>query len=97
MPNKHKINDPAFIAIMLRELHNKADIIPDGFLTAKQWSEKWKFNKSNRVLKKGLKFGLLEMKEFKVPFNDGRVLRVPHYRFIGDKKTNLTKPLKKTK
>lgn len=94
-----KTNDPAFLAVLMSEIHNNCDDVPDGYFSIEQWNQKWKCKRADRFLKTGLKNKLFDRKMFRVQREDGIVAPKPLYKFIGKlgNKANLTKPLKKTK
>jgi hypothetical protein len=91
---KQKINDPAFLAIMLAEIHKKAEKVPEGYYTSKQWSERWNGRgKPDKILKIGILAGIIERRDFRISVGDGRVLPIAHYKFLGEeKKKNSKKP-----
>ena len=94
---KQKINDPAFLAIMLAEIHKKAEKVPEGYYTSKQWSERWNGRgKPDKILKIGILAGIIERRDFRISVGDGRVLPIAHYKFLGEeKKKNSKKPQSK--
>jgi hypothetical protein len=84
---KQQINDPAYLAIMLAEIHKKAEKVPDGYYTSKQWSERWNGRgKSGKILKMGILAGIIERRDFRISVGDGRVLPIAHYKFLGEEK-----------
>jgi hypothetical protein len=88
---KQKINDPAYLAIMLAEIHNKAQKVPDGYFTSKQWSERWNGSRPHKILKIGILTGIIERKDFRIIIGDGRVLPTAHYKFLGEEKQKSKK------
>jgi hypothetical protein len=88
---KQQINDPAYLAIMLSEIHNKAEKVPDGYFTSKQWSERWNGSRPHKILKIGILAGIIERKDFRIIIGDGRVLPTAHYKFLGEEKQKSKK------
>lgn len=66
-------------------LSGKPDIVPEGWLTAKQLSARLGRSDSHgrRLIAIGVANGILDMKRFRIKF-DGMVRLVPHY---AEKKT----------
>jgi hypothetical protein len=84
---KQQINDPAYLAIMLAEIHKKAEKVPEGYYTSKQWSERWNGRgKPDKILKIGIQAGIIERRDFRITIGDGRVLPIAHYKFLGEEK-----------
>jgi len=97
---KQQINDPAYLAIMLAEIHKKAEKVPDGYYTSKQWSERWNGRgKPDKILKIGILAGIIERRDFRITIGDGRVLPIAHYKFLGEenKKSKKSKNSKQSK
>ncbi len=89
---KQQINDPAYLAIMLAEIHKKAEKVPDGYYTSKQWSERWNGRgKPDKILKIGILAGIIERRDFRITIGDGRVLPIAHYKFLGEEKQKSKK------
>lgn len=60
---------------------SEAQDVPDGWKTARQWSDVWGVSESQtyRAINKGMKNLKLEKKEFKIRTSNG-VRFVPHYK-----------------
>ena len=89
---KQQINDPAYLAIMLAEIHKKEEKVPEGYYTSKQWSERWNGRgKPDKILKIGILAGIIERRDFRIIIGDGRVLPIAHYKFLGEEKQKSKK------
>jgi len=77
-------SQPPFSSLKLlnacRSVKSVEDPIPPGFLSVRQWAEKWKLSEvqTQRLLSDGIEGGFVTMKKLRV--NVGRrIYPVPHY------------------
>jgi hypothetical protein len=78
---KKKQPDPVLMAIM-SEIHKTAEKPQPGYKTVREWGQTWGFKPSRalELLNKGIKFGTIQKKTFRVSMFDGkRIAPVPHY------------------
>jgi NOL1/NOP2/fmu family ribosome biogenesis protein len=78
---KRKQPDPVLMAIM-SEIHKTVEKPLPGYKTIRQWAETWGYKPSRalELINKGIKFGTIQKKTFRVSMFDGkRIAPVPHY------------------
>lgn len=78
---KQKQIDPLLLAIM-SDIHKTVETPTPGYKTIRQWADTWGYKPSRalELINKGIKFGSVEKKTFRVSVYDGkRITPVPHY------------------
>ena len=72
------------LALILKEQTRDVDAVPEGWLTAQQWGEKWNLssNRTGELLKYAVEKGLCEVRKFRIT-TGAKVYPVPHYRQKG--------------
>jgi len=78
---KTKIKDKTLLAIIMSEINQTAEKIPDGFLSAAQWANRWGVTRNHAyvILRKGIKSGVVDVKRLRTP-NNKCCLPVKYYR-----------------
>jgi len=63
-------------------IQHQAEEVPEGWLTASQWSDQWKIsaNAAGIVLNQSVKLGLMETKKFRIDTKTRGNYPTPHYR-----------------
>jgi hypothetical protein len=75
-----------FAEMIARMYNKKADVIPEGFKTSKEWSKLHKVTQSNvhRILVEALDMGLMEERDFNIIQKSG-LRSIKHYKIIKTK------------
>jgi Fic family protein len=63
-------------------IQHQAESVPEGWLTANQWSDQWKIsaNAAGIVLNQSVKLGLMETKKFRIDTKTRGNYPTPHYK-----------------
>ena len=63
-------------------IQHQAEEVPEGWLTASQWSDQWKIsaNAAGIVLNQSVKLGLMETKKFRIDTKTRGNYPTPHYK-----------------
>ena len=67
-------------------IQHQAESVPDGWLTANQWSDLWKLspNAAGLILNKSVKLGLMETTKFRIDTKTRGNYPTPHYKPVNE-------------
>lgn len=73
-------------ANLQRELCGQPDNVPEGWLTAQQWSAEYGGSAvhTGRIIKAAVDAGKMHSSKFRIA-SGGRLMSIPHYRIVGAK------------
>ena len=80
MTLRARILSDEILNLIIGEINKSVDIVPKGYRTEEQWSEKWKYTRTNakRYLRVALEAGILVRKDIRI-LTKGRRRLMAHY------------------